>query len=194
MQAVIFDLFNTLVFLQTDSRPFYRLAKKSTKMSVRHALQLSLTRNYPTLQEYALDVCAEESFDQTSLEKHLLHDLASLKLYDDVVPELNALKSRGVMLGLVSNIASIYIPSVERTGLMSLFDSVVFSCDAGYIKPEPEIYYSALDELGLKPSDALFVGDNFRADVKGPRGVGMHAIQIKRGKRTNLNNDSIARL
>jgi HAD superfamily hydrolase (TIGR01509 family) len=42
------------------------------------------------------------------------------------------------------------------------------------LKPDPAIYYRALDRFGLKPSEALFVDDR-AINVEGARAVGMYA-------------------
>jgi FMN phosphatase YigB (HAD superfamily) len=44
-------------------------------------------------------------------------------------------------------------------------------------KPRPEIFHLALDELGVKPERALFVGDRLVADIRGARDVGMRTVQ-----------------
>ncbi|HEY5795551.1 MAG TPA: TIGR01459 family HAD-type hydrolase [Bosea sp. (in: a-proteobacteria)] len=48
-------------------------------------------------------------------------------------------------------------------------------------KPEPGIYRSCLDKLGLPPSDILCIGDSLVHDVAGARGAGMHSAFIAGG-------------
>jgi epoxide hydrolase-like predicted phosphatase len=56
-----------------------------------------------------------------------------------------------------------------------IFDVIVFSAEEGVQKPDPEIYYRALTQLGIAPGEAIFVDDRER-NVEGAREVGMHAV------------------
>jgi putative hydrolase of the HAD superfamily len=61
-------------------------------------------------------------------------------------------------------------------GLLGVTETAVFSVEVGYRKPGEPIYRAALDSLGIRPSEALFVGDRLREDVLGPRALGMRAV------------------
>ena len=56
-----------------------------------------------------------------------------------------------------------------------LFDVVVGSGDVGYTKPDPKIYQIALDSLGVRPSDTLFIDDT-PGHVRAAEALGMHGI------------------
>jgi len=58
------------------------------------------------------------------------------------------------------------------------FDRLVISAEVGVTKPKAEIYLIALEQLGVSPTEALFV-DDFIENVEGARAVGMSAIQFK---------------
>jgi HAD superfamily hydrolase (TIGR01509 family) len=85
-------------------------------------------------------------------------------------------------LGVVSNFA---IPEcverlLERQGLTELFDVVVVSGAVNRRKPHPEIYQKALQKLGVKASETVFVGDTVDADVQGAKAAGMRTIYVER--------------
>ena len=44
-------------------------------------------------------------------------------------------------------------------------------------KPQPEIFLQALQQLGVDPANAMFVGDRLEADVQGAANVGMTTVQ-----------------
>jgi putative hydrolase of the HAD superfamily len=67
---------------------------------------------------------------------------------------------------------------VRRFGLHDTISRVVASVDVGWRKPHPAIYHAALRDCRVSPRDAVFVGDNWTADVEGPRQVGMSAIYV----------------
>jgi putative hydrolase of the HAD superfamily len=93
---------------------------------------------------------------------------------------LEALRTRGLKLALVSNTASprwLMEPILERMGLVDRVDAIVLSSEVGKRKPHPAIFERALDELGVAPVEALFVGDGLEADVAGASRVGMRTVQ-----------------
>ena len=54
---------------------------------------------------------------------------------------------------------------------------IVFSEEVGFRKPQPEIFLHALEELGVEPENAMFVGDRLDTDVQGAAQVGMATVQ-----------------
>jgi HAD superfamily hydrolase (TIGR01549 family) len=85
-------------------------------------------------------------------------------------------------LGVVSNFD--YAPTcraiLEREGIAPLFETVVVSDEVGWRKPKSLIFETALGRLGVRPAEALFVGDRADVDVIGARGVGMPSVWINR--------------
>lgn len=94
---------------------------------------------------------------------------------------LEALRGRGLKTGIVANSwpepARVLRADVEAFGLAGLLDVCVFSSEVGASKPEPAIFLRALDQLGVDPLAALFVGDRLVADVQGAANVGMTTVQ-----------------
>jgi HAD superfamily hydrolase (TIGR01509 family) len=102
--------------------------------------------------------------------------------YPDAVPTLSALRDRGFRLASVTNrgySGPDFWEEVRQLGFGELFETVVVSCDVGYMKPHPRIYEVALDRLGVEAPECLMVGDNLRADVEGPKTLGMMAVWRK---------------
>jgi HAD superfamily hydrolase (TIGR01509 family) len=94
---------------------------------------------------------------------------------------LDSLRSRGLKTGLVANSwpdpARLLRADVEAFGLSELFDVIVFSEEVGFRKPQPEIFLHALEQLGVEPEQAMFVGDRLDTDVQGAAQVGMATVQ-----------------
>ncbi len=87
--------------------------------------------------------------------------------FDDTLPVLRELKSRGVRTVVLSNIGLDIRPLLDRTGVSALLDGVVLSFEVGLVKPDPAIYARALELLEVAGSHALMVGDNPRDDIGG---------------------------
>ncbi|HEY8740841.1 MAG TPA: HAD family hydrolase [Candidatus Dormibacteraeota bacterium] len=95
-------------------------------------------------------------------------------------PALDALKRRGLRMGIVSNAA--FPPhsmraQLESLGLSQYFDATVYSSEIGVRKPNRAIYEECINRLGGPDGGGVvFVGDRLREDVMGPRRLGFNAI------------------
>lgn len=91
-------------------------------------------------------------------------------------------RGRGLRVGLVSNTgiaAGRHIREVlDAHGLLSCFDSLVFSDEHGRSKPDPAIFEHSLADLDATPAEAVFVGDTPRFDVSPPRRYGWWVVQV----------------
>ena len=83
---------------------------------------------------------------------------------------------------LVSNFTdSCYLHRILwKFGLESYFDSVVVSDVVGWRKPHPRIFKVFLDSLRIEPEEAVYVGDDLDADIRGARDIGITAVLIQR--------------
>jgi putative hydrolase of the HAD superfamily len=93
---------------------------------------------------------------------------------------LEALRARGLKLGLVSNAFDpgwLLHRDLEQLGIAQRIDYAVFSSEVGKRKPHPEIFERALAALDAAPGEALFVGDRLYEDVRGAAEVGMATVQ-----------------
>ena len=80
---------------------------------------------------------------------------------------------RRYRLGIVSNFYGNLVTVCHNASVRELFDVIVDSARVGWSKPDPRIFRSALDALGVAPADAWFVGDSLPRDMAGARAVGM---------------------
>jgi putative hydrolase of the HAD superfamily len=62
--------------------------------------------------------------------------------------------------------------------ILNAFDEVIISAEVGLAKPDPRVFHLALERLGVKPTEAVFV-DDFLHNVEGARAVGMKAIHFR---------------
>jgi HAD superfamily hydrolase (TIGR01549 family) len=106
----------------------------------------------------------------------------SVQLYPETISVLKTLKNNGLKLGLISNSAFNYKIPFYKLGLDKYFDIVIFSFEVGLQKPDPEIYKLLLDNLKIKPDEAIMVGDKFLEDVQAPQELGIKGILCSRDK------------
>jgi putative hydrolase of the HAD superfamily len=87
-------------------------------------------------------------------------------------------------LGVVSNLwcpGARCLAEFRRAGVAGLFEAVVFSSDHRVNKPSPLIFREAVERLGARESEVLFVGDDLARDAAGAKAVGMAAVWIDAG-------------
>ena len=107
-------------------------------------------------------------------------DPLSYELFPDVLPTLLRLKQAGYALAIISNFDSLLAAIVERLRLDSFFPVVITSWQVQAYKPNKIIFEHAVTQLGLSPSEVLFVGDSPYSDMAGALGAGMHPLLIDR--------------
>ena len=92
---------------------------------------------------------------------------------DPDVPEvLERLRSRGLVLGVVSNWGANLAEAMASYGIAPYFASIVDSVTAGASKPDPTIYWMACAQMGVTPAECVHVGDSPADDVAVARAVG----------------------
>lgn len=91
---------------------------------------------------------------------------------------LIALRVMGKELGLVSNADVVEAAGWSESPISAFFDSVIFSCEVGYVKPQREIYDLALSQMGFGPEECLFVGDGGSRELEGARNAGIATVMI----------------
>ena len=102
-----------------------------------------------------------------------------IRLFDDSIPTVRALRADGVKTALVSNCSHNTRPVVARLGLEQEFDALILSFEVGARKPQPAIYLAALEAVGSKAADAIFIDD--QADYcDGARALGIDTRLIIR--------------
>jgi putative hydrolase of the HAD superfamily len=105
---------------------------------------------------------------------------AAWRVFDDVLPALDALASRGLKLGVISNWDERVRPLLQQFKLADYFDAVIVSCEVGFPKPSPVIFEHASVKLALPPEAILHVGDSAEVDVEGARNAGLQTLELRR--------------
>ena len=208
IKAIFFDFYYTLVRYEPPQEQLEASALKDFGINTDPAMfnRPMMVANEFIYQEIAQRPLSKRSREETIAlysqfqrivlkeagiepdEKLVLDMLAKMRqfktklvLFDDVVPALNDLKSRGLVLGLISNVERDLTATISELGLPSWLDIVVTSLDAGFSKPQPGIFEEAMRRAGLQPSQAIYVGDQYQVDCVGAHRAGMKGILLDRG-------------
>lgn len=99
-----------------------------------------------------------------------------VRWYGGAQGALGALRERGFSLGLISNATATTAFAVGPLGLRGLLDVLVFSYEAGVVKPDPAIFRFALNRAGAAPESSLFVGDGANHELDAARDFGLATL------------------
>jgi len=105
------------------------------------------------------------------------------RFYEDVEPVLRTLRARGIKLGIISNWDTRLRGISDGLGLTPMVDFLVISAEAGVRKPSSGIFELALEKAGVRPEEALHVGDLPEEDGEGARRAGVRPVLIDRKER-----------
>ncbi len=119
-----------------------------------------------------------ETFQSHRRERHIV--------YPDVTPALKEFQQTH-KLALVSNGApDLQREKLEGSKLGPYFDIVAISGEVGFGKPDPRIFTTVLERLGVSAEMAVMVGNSLKSDIAGAQQVGLKAVWVNRdGKESN---------
>jgi HAD superfamily hydrolase (TIGR01549 family) len=209
VEAVLFDLFDTLVIIE-DGEAFYMPSLKKLHrflinknidipfddfcqayFEVRDRLYVETSKSLEephfsvrvsqTLQKLGYSVDVSDSLVMGATEAFSHEFMKYMRVDDDAIYVLKKLHRR-YKLGIVSNasIPEVVWKLLPKSGLDRYFEAVVISGAINKRKPSLEIFEKALKILGVSANRALFVGDTLSIDIKGAKSVGLKSILIRR--------------
>lgn len=136
------------------------------------------------LEELDLDVATFDEASLAALEE--VYAGAAIDVLPSVVPGAHevvaGLRARGYRIGLISNTGR--TPGyalreiLDRVGLASSIDAMVYSNEHGACKPRPSIFATLREALGVAYDEMMFVGDNLYVDVHGAQRLGITGVHF----------------
>lgn len=189
IRAVIFDMFETLI--SHYQCPLYFGTQMAEDAGIPEDKFQELWR--PTEYDRSIgNVTLEETIEMILRKNHcysdkLLNTIVNKRvavkeecfrhMHPEIIPMLNQLKEKGVLIGLISNCFSEEAAVIRKSILFPYFDSVFLSYEQGVQKPDIEIFQRCMDKLSVKAEECIYVGDGGSDELETARGLGMNAIQ-----------------
>jgi putative hydrolase of the HAD superfamily len=205
LKALLFDFGGTLAFLDYEllAREFSREGRKLDALALEHAeyagraaidRHLMKEANKPSAtgayEQFfrgwmeAAGIPADE-FREYATKFAAIHREATLwrVVRPGTFEALEAFKSAGYKLAVVSNAEGQVEGDAKRFGLAPYFDAIIDSHIVGVAKPDPRIFQIALERLGVAADEVRFAGDIYSIDVEGARAAGIEARLIDQHER-----------
>jgi putative hydrolase of the HAD superfamily len=209
VEAVLFDLFDTLLLLESGEVYYTPSLKKLYEFLTRNGVRVDFEdfkrvyfeirdrfylESRQTLEEPHFNVRVSQTLQRFGYNLDVCDPIVTgatmafadefiryVHLDNEAIKVLQTLKGK-YKLGVVSNFA---IPEcglklLSKFGLKGFFDAVVISGEVNRRKPSAEIFEKALKALNVDASQTIFVGDMLDLDIKGPKNVGMKTVLIQR--------------
>lgn len=111
--------------------------------------------------------------------------LLSGDIRDDMVKALKLIKENYIVACITNNVKTGQGPGMAKneakanqiSDIMSTFEIVVESSKVGMRKPDPKIYQIACEQLGIDPSEAIYL-DDLGINLKPAKALGMTTIKV----------------
>lgn len=184
-QAVLFDWVGTLVHLQSGRWRLRMALERIGRDLDEESFELLVSDIVAAYRDP--EVAAARAVEDCSIEQHgaafmlwyhraglddelaaatyaMESDPATHPPYRQSRQVLTQLKSAGVLTAVVTNFHMDIRPALGKYGFSGSVDSVVISAEHGFQKPDPRMFATALDALGVSADAALMVGDSALTD------------------------------
>lgn len=188
MKGILFDLDGTLLDTLDDLTAAVNVAlgrfghPARTRAEVRRFVGNGVRRLMEQAVPPGLAGAEFEACFQAVREYYAAHSNVQTAPYEGVLPLLKGLGERGIPMALVSNKPDGPVADLARLHFPGVFAVTVGDSPLRRRKPAPDMPLYALEKLGLRREEAVYVGDS-EVDVKTARNAGVPVVSVTWGFR-----------
>ena len=194
IKAVVFDLDDTLISERQYVLSGFNVVSK--EISYRYNLDSSIV--FMKMQEL-FDESSKEVFDRVlevfniDYKKEEIIDLINIyrnhkpeiEFYDDVIPTLEELKSKGIKVGIITDgYKETQRRKLDALKCNELFDEIIITDELGreFWKPHEKPYKMMAEKLGVELNEMAYIGDNVAKDFITANKIGVTTVCVERKK------------
>lgn len=204
IKAAIFDLDGTLLNRDESVKLFINRQYERLHNFVGHIPKDKYMTRFIELDQHGY-VWKDKVYQQLIEELHI-KEITWEELLNDYINEfkhscvpfpnltlmLEELKSCNLIVGMITNgYGQFQFDNILALDIEKYFDVVLISEWEGLRKPDPHLFYKALEKLEVSPHESVFIGDHPLNDVKAARNVGMKGIWKQTVEHENVDADYI---
>lgn len=199
-KTIFFDLDDTLWAFSENARDTFKEVYANYNFdtyfnSFDHYYALYEKRNFELWDEYAKGQVTKEELnkqrffyplqavgvDDPDLSRRFSEDFfAIVPTKDKLMPYakeiLEYLKPKYNLYILSNGFRELQGRKMQASGIDGYFKKIILSEDIGVMKPYPEIFHFALSVTQSELKESIMIGDNWKADITGAKGVGMDQV------------------
>lgn len=209
IKAVIFDLDNTLcnsteVIEDILKNIFTKHLKHFPGKSIDDLISLNVKTFEKLISDPNVPLSAAiirvwlEVFEQLQIKpplkivlqliEHIRNEASKkVRLIDGTLELMKYLKSQPIKIGVLTN--GIFIDQAKKLVKLKLdgfIDNLVTSDMCAADKPDAKIFKYLLNKMDVSPNQALMIGDDIVADIKGANDLGIRTIYFKNRNPANV--------
>ena len=130
----------------------------------------------PTIKLWCFDLGDTIMIEETEVKDETRTTTAA-DLFPGMKDAVIALKDMGYTLALVADTRpGTYVNVLEQHGMYDLFSSFAISEELGTEKPDSKMFEHVLNDLDVKPENAVMCGNNLTKDIAGANSLGMTTV------------------
>ncbi|MGV6829399.1 MAG: YjjG family noncanonical pyrimidine nucleotidase [Flavobacteriales bacterium] len=114
-----------------------------------------------------IDQLAENYIEELPLDNHL---------FKDALEVLNYLSKKYTLHIITNGFKNVQQQKITNSGIKKYVTTITTSEEVGVKKPNPKIFFKALDKAKTKPQNSIMIGDSFEADIQGAKKIGMKTL------------------
>lgn len=199
LRAVLFDLHGTLAYVKNPIssekisefllRRGYEVYPQSLDAASHFVGMIDYPKHgYDCWKTYLKQVLHRLDI---SIDAETLRELAILYqqhnsyiLFPDAPTAARSAKELGLKTAIITTITRFsFYPAI--VSIHHYFDAITTGFEAGCEKSNPKMHRQTLDELDVRPNEAVMIGDGLLVDIRIPKKLSMHTILLDRGNRTS---------
>jgi putative hydrolase of the HAD superfamily len=190
LQAVCFDLDDTLYPYAEYARTGLRAA--ADRLAARTGRDLHDELEWLYFEADVTGGTFDRLLERHSLPAELVDEL--VEAYHGATADLSPYEETPAVLDRIGQTHNLGLVTdgrngrqkLTRLGLDGRFDAVLVTQTIGSSKHEVEPFERVLDDLGVVPGRAVYVGDDPRVDFRVPNDLGMRTVRVRRGRYVDL--------
>lgn len=172
IKAIIFDCFGVLT--TEGYGPFRdKYISNPADRALANQTMDDLCEGKVTYPEFLKSLASLGGVSEAETQSYLTRNLPNDTLFDYI----RRIKPK-YKIGMLSNAGEDWTKEMFTTDDLKLFDDIVLSFHIGTIKPNPIMYNTAAERLGVANQEAVFI-DDILAYCQGAEKTGMKAVFYK---------------
>lgn len=130
-------------------------------------------------RELLIQCGVTDHLEERAEELHQMTWLKGARLFPETLEILDWCQAQGLRMGVISDTSPSLPLTLEAAGIGGYFQCAICSDLVGVMKPDPKIYQTALDALGVTAEESVYV-DDYDVEADGARAMGFTAFHLDR--------------
>ncbi len=143
-----------------------------------------------SMEEHKSHVAKKLNLSPTEIESVFTDFFAGDVLDLELIDYIRELKQK-YSTAIISNYSKLLRSKInDEWKIGDAFDYIICSAEVSIMKPNPEIYQIALEQIGFPPEETIFI-DDFLINIEAANNLGIHGLLFQNKKQTIIKLDTL---